>query len=478
MKPLRLSRRALLRGAGVAIGLPVLDAMLDSKGLLLGHARAAAPGAPVYLMAIMAPNGSYTIDWYPAEVGPNYRLIPTVQRGTNWLEPLEPHRDEFQVLSGLAKEQALLSKDLAQDAHLRGTATFATGEAVTATGAGGPSIDQIAAAELGGDTRFRSVAAAIGGVTEPHWSYISWGGRDQPVPPYRDPAQLFHALFADMPEPTSPAPDDGESPSEPPPRSLRDYRKSVLDFVKSDLGRLQPRLGSEDRARLDAHLTAIRELEKQVLPQGGGGGGSGGGGGEGPGDPDAPTNDCRKPDAPTLTEPMSNERIQSFLKLQVLAMACDFTRFTSFQMGGRADERLFSWLGMREGHHSISHDYTEPGEAKRELMWRDEIEQLAWLLDTMKQTRVSAEESLLDRAVVLFASEHGQSMEDGHYMGDIPLILAGRGGGQLRTGQHVRFDAGSGYTYSDVLLTILQVLGTSATSFGPYGTKPVAPILV
>jgi hypothetical protein len=363
------------------------------------------------------------------------------------------------VLSGLMKTQGTLNKNLALDAHLRATATFATGDPVTAAGAGGPSFDQVAAAELGGTTKFRSVAAAIGGVTEAHWSYISWSAKDEPVPPYRDPAQLFNDLFASFsPQPTDPA--------TPKPR---DYGKSVLDFVKADLSRLQGHLGSEDSSRLDAHLTAVREIERQVVDTSTGSGG--------PDDPGVTTS-CAKPDAPGTTADLSNERMQLMLNMQVLAFACDLTRFGSFQMGSRADERVFSWLGMKSGHHTLSHDYTVQGEVLREKCWHDEIVQFAALLQAMKDVRVSADQTLLDQAVVFFGSEHGHAAQDGHYMGDLPVIVAGKGGGQLRTGQHVRFSDADGFTYSDVMLTMLRTVGSQAASFGPYGTKIVPSLLV
>ena len=450
----RLSRRTVLRGAGVALGLPLLDAMLDGRGVWSSPAVAADPSAPIYLLSMMVPNGTYTIEWFPAETGPTYALVPKVVRSVNWLEPLAPHRNDFTLLSGLFKEQGTLNKDINNDGHARGTATFAVGEPISLAGAGGPSFDQVAAAELGGTTRFRSVAAAIGGVTDPHWSYISWTAKDQPLSPYRDPAQMFQDLFG-----ATPAVDPDATP--PP-----NYGKSVLDFVKDDLARLQTRVGGADRVRLDAHLSALRDLERQLAST--------------DGSTPVPTGPaaCRRPDVPAATADLSNERVQLMLDLQLMAFACDLTRFGSFQMGSRADERVFSWLGISDGHHTVSHDYTVQGETLREKMWNDEIEQFALLLAKMKEIRVSADSTLLDQSVVFFGSEHSESDIDGHYQGDLPLIVAGRGGGRLKTGQHLRFQSTDGYTYSDVLLTLLQVVGSAATSFGPYGTKSVPGILV
>jgi hypothetical protein len=430
----KLSRRAVLRGGGAAIGLPLLDAMLDGRGRIAGRAEA-APGTPsLCLVTFCVPNGVHDYKlWKPATTGPGYAL-------PDWLGPMAPHKGDFTLITGLPKQEAWLNQNINNDAHIRATGTFASGEGITRTGAGGISFDQVVANHIGTDTKFKSLPVAIGKVSDPRWSYLSWAAANQPVPSERDPEVLFRRLFGAAP---------GGAPGQDSP--LGRYRTSVLDYVKADIARLQARAGAADRRRLAQHLTGVRELENQIAKD------------------RTALAACAPPPAPGATPALSNERAQLMMRLMVTALACDLTRVASFQLASRADERQFTWLGIKQGHHGVSHLDDPVGRSNRLKILIDEMEQLAFLLKLMKETP-SAGGTLFDRSVVFWANEHGDGYGDGHYMGDMPVIVSGRARGRLKLGTYLK---PSKSTYSNVFVTLFGVFGMPNTEFGAYGRATI-----
>lgn len=475
MKPFRLSRRTVLRGVGLApisIALPVLDAMLDGRGELYSSARGQTGAKPNFLLVFM-PNGVYPEAFWPTGSGTNYTL-------SRCLMPLAPYKADFNVYQNLRKDEAFRGQDINTDAHARGHASFSTGGSITATGVEFASADQIAAAQLGGDTKFRSLVVALGGARPPltnNQNFISWTGPDAPVPAERNPVSLFNKLFGGG-APT-PAP---MQPSNTPAPKLVDYRKSILDCAKEEMTALQPKLGARDKATLDRHFTAIRDLEKQILPGAGGMEPAGGGGGA----VSPPSASCTTPTAPPASmnnEPpgidnqngtYTNERMQALISLQVMAFSCGLTRFGTFQMANRSNKRQFPWLNATDGadgHHGISHDSTAEGYEKQAKIVTDEVEQFAFMLKLMKEAK-QGDKDLLYNSIVFFASEHGHG--EGHDFTNVPVIIAGQGGGQIRTGRFVIYKTGT--KYSNMFVALLNMVGMNVTKFGALGDAPLPDV--
>ena len=437
MKPFRLSRRAVLRGIGAGIALPLLDAMVDDRGLLHGTAGAAPTPPPVRLLTFFFPCG-----WGNLDPLGNFRSVLA--------GPLAPFKTSVLAIENLDKSPQYGDDSSGRaDAHATGCCTFATGYGTIKGGAGGPSVDQFAAQALGGATRFRSLPVGIGNAYEPYFDGVSWQGAASPVQAEHDPVKLFQKLFGSgTPAPTPTA--------APPP----DYRKNVLDYVRGDLNRLTRRVGQADRARLDQHATAIAELQQSIAAL-----------------PPPVTATCQAPASPAANlGTLTNERAQIMMKLLVLALACDLTRYGSFFLCGRPDEREYPWLGItggggpdnEVGHHGYSHDDSSAGEARMKQIVLDQAAQFAFLLQAM-QAVPEASGTLLDNSLVFFGTEHFRSFA--HQTDQMPVVIAGKAGGKLTSGRTI--DAG-GAPYARTFVSLLGYAGAPTTGFGPYATGPLA----
>jgi hypothetical protein len=450
MSRLRLSRRTLLRGvlgAGtVALGLPALEAMIA------GNARGDGSAPPLRLITVFFKNGVAMDQWTPSKAGSSFTL-------PRCLTPLEPHQAALNVITGLFNPGATAGPG---GDHIRGTGSFATGMPITGTGAGGPSIDQLAASELGSATRLPSLVIAPeghpgGGDSDgasDACNHLSWSGANTPVPPQVDPRALFDKLFDGAGDLDADAMD-----------ALRARRASVLDSVGEDVKRLQQRLGASDRRRLDAHLSALRELEQQAETAPG----------------------CVPPEAPdaweklAVSQPAPEAKIKLMMDLMVQAMSCDITRFASFSLALDVAPRLLELFGETRDHHTISHDNSESVKPVIEEYSRHHVELFAYLLERMKDVS-EGEGTLLDNSAVFFVNQvaHG----DLHTHDNLPVIVAGSAGGQFRTGRHVHLLGGDpepgrrdstltvGRSVNDLFLTLLGAVGVpSLESFGLDGSK-------
>ncbi len=458
MKGFRLSRRSLLRGAfagaSVAMALPALEAMTTSRGLFYGSARGAVDAPPVRLLTVFFRNGVLMEQWTPSQAGSDF-VLPAC------LTPLAEHRAELNVISGLYNPGAMSGPG---GDHIRGTGSFATGVPITGTGGGGPSLDQVAAGLLGDATKLRSLVIAPeghpgGGESDgasDACNHLSWADKNTPVAPYVDPAALFDELF------------DGGLPAAEL-SALRAEQKSVLDSVAADIQRLNARLGQSDKKRLDAHLSALRDLERRS--QGG-------------------AAVCVAPKRPAdSSEPATpgfapEAKLKLMIDLMVRGLACDLSRFGSLSLALDVAPRLLEKFGETRDHHSISHDSTDGAKPIIEEYSRYQVELFAYLLAQMKAVE-EGEATLLDHSLVYFANQvaHG----DLHTHADLPVIVAGSGAGRIATGRHVhlldgapipgRRDLGGsdrGRSVNDLFLTLLHGAGAGdVSSFGLDGTTPL-----
>jgi hypothetical protein len=431
MRSIRLNRRSLLRGAGVAVALPTLEAMLSDRGLLHGVAQAQAQKAPTRLVIFFFPNGlacpagstyeePILDDWVPATTGAGYSIRSA-------LEPLALYQDSFNILSGIDLKTGGVG-----GGHEWGTAGFATGVDNSPTGATGPSMEQVAAQHLGDATRFRSLVVSDNSVPpryDVNLSHISYSAANSPVPPIRDPRELFDKLFQGL----SPMP-AGQGPSD-----LVLRRRSVLDFVKSDLLRLNGVLGSSDRQRLDAHLTGVRELERQLDLQS-----------------SAAAAACQPPVAPAVDgSKYSQEGENLMIDMTALALKCDLTRYASFMVsyGGSSG-------GPAPNQHALTHD------RNREQclpIVQLQVGFFARLLSRLSDdTAQEASGSVLDNSLLYLGSE----LSDGsaHSNNNLPIVLAGKAGGKVQTGRHIAYPKGT--LVKQMLLAMLQLGDVPVTSFG------------
>jgi len=253
---MHLPRRTFLKGAGVSLGLPFLEAMLPRMALA-GAAKVAVAAAPTRMAFVFFPNGAVMRDWKPEKAGADFALPKT-------LAPLAKNRDDLLVITGLAHDKGKANGDGAGD-HARSCAVFLTGCQPRKTGGAdiqaGMSADQVAAEKLGSQTRLPSLELGIesgrqagscdSGYSCAYSSNISWKSPSQPMAKEINPRLAFERLFGDS--------RDAQA------RAERDfYRKSILDFVTSDSAKMNSKLGLTDRRKLDEYFTSIREIETRI----------------------------------------------------------------------------------------------------------------------------------------------------------------------------------------------------------------------
>jgi hypothetical protein len=434
MSSFRLGRRALLRGAGASIALPLLDAMVTDGGFLVGRARAATP---VRLLTFFWGNGTRGSMWAPPQVGElSASNLSIMQR------PFAPVAGKPDILPYTNIVTGLGNSDIWKSGHNAAMMAAGAGTADDHNNFGNwPTIatmDQVLAEKLGAQTKLPSMPIRIGGsgygAGIPGWAGISWSSAGKMVTPYTDPKALLTLLFGSG---------DGSAASVNAAAQLAARRKSLLDAVKDDGQRLSARLGTADRAKVDEHLAALREVEKLVM---GGGGASGA--------------SCGKP---TQAELGTGTDAQ-MLKLIVLAFKCDLTRYASFQQDFGSGGRDYG-DGVSGGDHHISHEGGDDQVIKRTQT------KLGFVANLMRDMAAIPEagKTLLDNAIIYANSD----VKDGraHDRNDMPVIVGGRAGGALQAGRHVRF---SGRKLSDLFCSIINYAGMPLEKYGSNGTGPLA----
>ena len=410
MKTPLLSRRTILRGIGTAVALPWLEAM----GQLSAYA-AETPGrkAPNRVAFLYVPNGKDMPNWTPHAEGRLGDLPPI-------LAALAPVKDDLLVLSGLAADKARAYGDGGGD-HARAMAAFLTGAHPRKTDGAdiraGTSVDQLAAQRIGELTRLASLeiggeAGGMAGNCDSGYSCVysstvSWKSSTQPLPKEVNPKLVFERLFG---QPGGPE------------KVRRDLaRKSVLDFIRDDSRSLVATMGSGDKQKLDEYFTSIREIELRMeraakLPAA-----------------NAPAGVT----APAGQPDNYGEHLRLLSDMLVLAFQADVTRVCTFVFANEASNRSYPDLGVNEGHHELSHHGHDPEKIRKvRAINQFHTGQLAYLLKRLKGIR-EGDGTLLDHCMIAYGS--GNSDGDRHNHDDLPILLAGGGGGTIATGRHVRF---------------------------------------
>jgi hypothetical protein len=428
MKPLsrRTILRGMLQGTAVSVALPPLEAMFNSGGT----AYAAGGGLPLRFGLFFWGNGTLPDRWTPTGEGTDWAL-------SEQLEPLAGVKDWITVVSGMSLHTDNIYP------HTSGAAGMLSGSNLKAYEDGRqdgtfevPSIDQIIASEIGGDTIYRSLETGV----LPGTDGFSYNGPNNRNPPELSPLAFYERIFgASFREP-------GEEGVVDPKLALR---RSVLDAVMGDIERVNGRVGAADKIRLDQHLTGVRELELRLARL----------------QEDPPNLEaCARPDMPAAEFPEFEGRHpirdihRAMTDLLVMAVACDQTRVFSHWFSDPLNNKLFPDATM--GHHSLTHD--EPGEQPEVNMVTQFIMgEFAYMVEQLAAIP-EGDETLLDHMVLLGTSEHGRGQT--HSFDDMPIVLAGNASGALRQGIHHR--SFTGENASHVLLSLVRAMDISAPSFG------------
>ena len=436
-----IDRRTFLRGVGTALALPLLERMAPVGVAQAASAAAKAIARPNRMLFLFVPNGMHMADWKPATAGANYAL-PHI------LEPLKNLRSEFSVLSNLAQNNARALGDGGGD-HARSGATWLTGvHPVKTAGAdikAGISVDQLAAQHIGAKTRFPSLEIGIergaqagncdSGYSCAYSSSVSWRGESTPVAKEINPRLVFERLFG-----------NGESEEEAQRRAFRDrYRKSILDFVSEDARSLKKQLGAHDGRKLDEYLDGVREIERRLV-----------------GFEQANALEAGPNKAPNGIPKDAGEHIRLMSDMLVLALQTDATRISTFMFANDGSNRSYRNIGISDGHHEISHHQGDVAKHEKiRQINRFHVEQLAYLLQKMKDTP-EGEHSLLDNSMIVYGA--GISDGDRHNHNNLPILLAGRGAGTLKPGQHLEFPEDT--PMSNLFVSMLDKMAIPVEKFG------------
>jgi hypothetical protein len=425
----------VLKGVGAAVALPWLEAMAPLTALA---ASTPAASVPTRMAFLYVPNGVNMAEWRPPAEGALGEL-PSI------LKPLEPVKDHLLVLSGLTADKARPNGDGPGD-HARALAAFLTGCQPRKTDGAdirvGISVDQVAAARVGDQTRLasleigcepgRQAGSCDSGYSCAYSNTISWRSATTPVPKEVNPKLVFDRLFATTP------------PAE---RAARDFkRRSVLDLVREDAGSLQAQLGATDRRKLDEYFSSVRDIELRIersaklpevkLPSG-----------------------TKRPDG---IPPGYEEHLRLMCDLLVLAFQTDVTRVCTFVLCNEGSNRPYGFLGVPEGHHDLSHHGRDPKkQAKIRQINTFHVTQFAYLLTKLKGIK-EGDGTLLDHCMMAYGS--GNSDGNRHNHDDLPVLLAGKGSGTIRAGRHIRY--GRNTPLNNLWVSMLDRVGSSVEALG------------
>ena len=444
-----ISRRKVLRGVGVTVALPFLESMIPAGRL--GAAAAAAPRTR--LVAIEEVHGlpgcntwGATQHLYaPATTGKDFEIA-----SQNALISLKPYQDYLTIISNtdVRMAEALSPPEIGGD-HFRSTSVFLTSSHPKQTQGSdlwsGVSMDQVYAKQFGQETPMPSMQFCIenldqaGGCTYnyscAYMDSISWASPNEPLPMIRDPRVAFDMLFG-----------AGSSPEDR--KERRGTRRSILDWIQSDLSDLRNDLGAVDKQRMDKYLETVREIERRIQMV------------------EAYNNSGNQramPGAPAGVPDSFSEHMKLMFDVQALALETDMTRVIAFKTGRDADNRVFPESGVNKAFHPSSHHGNKEEnilEYNRICQYR--VGQLPYFLDKLKNIH-EGDGTLLDKTLIVW----GSPMADGntHTHRRCPLMLLGKGNGMLKGNLHIKAEDGT--PMANVWLALMHNLGIKdLTSFG------------
>jgi hypothetical protein len=424
-----LPRRTFLRGAGVTLALPLLDAMIPS------FSRGASVAAPARRLGfVYIPMGCNWFQFFPKDVGKITELPPT-------LSTLASCRDQITVMSNLE-----LKNSYSPGNHATSNAGFLSAARAKMTeGADyelATTVDQIAAKHLGKETRLPSLELAMdettpigacdGGMSCIYETSLSWSSPTTPLPAEANPRVVFERLFG-----------DGGSAAD----RLAALREdgSLIDFVSDDIAHVQQKLGPGDRTKLGQYLESVREIERRIQK------------GE---------QDTARSPMPDLTRPLGApsayaDHAKLMFDLQVLAMQADITRVVTFQLAREASTRTYPEVGVPEAHHPTSHHGNDPEKlAKLAKINAYHMSLFAYYVEKLKSTP-DGDGSLLDHSMILIGS--GMGNPDVHNHVNLPIVVAG-GDGKRKGALHIKYEEPT--PLANLHLTLLDSVGIHLDRFG------------
>lgn len=429
---MKLSRRNFLRGLGATtVALPLLPSL---------NASAQTGAFPKRLLIVFSANGTFPSRWRPDGTENNW-TIPA----DGILTPLEPHKDDLIVVEGV---DMVSTRFGIGDGHQKGMGHMLTGtellpgpfpgggNAGDAGYAGGISIDQYIAGEVHAGQKFSSLELGVQCGNPTNWSRMCYAGPDQPIAPRTDPYDAFDTIFGDL----TADPFGLER--------LRIKRQSVLDHVKDDLSRVQSRVSASDRQRLDAHATAIRDIEQRLLTG----------------------NEfglaCEAPNMGGQIDAGQNDNFGAIsdlmIDLAVMSFACNLTPVASIQFSRSVSNTHFGFAGVNARHHDLSHEGDDNTTAVEQIVEinRWYASKFARILDLMKQIP-EGDGTLLDNTAVVWVNELGKG--NSHTRNDMPFIIAGSCGGYFNTGRYLNY---SDDPHNNLLVSLANAMGVQTNTFG------------
>lgn len=424
-----LPRRTFLRGIGTTLALPLLDAMVPSM-----TAWAATPANPVRRLGfVYMPMGAHMPQWTPAGSGSLGELSPS-------LRSLASVVDQITVIGNMELRNAYPGTHATSNAAFLSAATAKWTE--SSDYELGTTVDQVAAKQLGRETRLPSLELAMdllhtvgqcdNGYACVYQNNLSWSSPTSPLPAEAHPRIAFERLFG-----------EGGSSAE----RLAELRKrsSLLDWVREDIGRLQKKLGPNDRTKVSQYLDTVREVERRIQRA------------------EAETADSRLPDLdrPVGVPAAYADHARLMFDLQVLALQGDVTRVITFQLARETSTRTYPEIGISEPHHPLTHNSGNAEMlAKVARINAFHVSLFAYFLEKLKATP-DGNGSLLDHSIYLYGS--GMSDADKHDHVNLPILVAGGGAGKVKGGRHIRYAEPT--PLANLHLTLLERVGVRLDSF-------------
>jgi len=419
-----IPRRAMLRGFGAALALPMLDAMIPAMANT-------APKPIKRLGIVYVPNGMRMDHWTPSTVGDGFKF-PSI------LKPMEPFREQLQIISGLHGVDG-------EGPHARASTRFLTGVASTRDNGSnlraGISMDQIAGRFLGNDTQLSTLELAIDGrdfagscdegFSCAYTNTISWANETTPLPMENNPRAIFERLFGDT------------GSTDPGVRRARLSKDaSLLDSVTQRAQDLSRQLGASDQTKLGQYLEAVRDVERRIQTA------------EAQSDRELPV-----VDQPAGIPDTFAEHARLMFDMMALAWETDMTRVATFMMGREITGRTYAEIGVPDAHHPISHHQRDP--VKLEKLLKINQYHMTFFAEFLDRLRTSedANGSLLDSSMIVYGA--GMADSNSHYSRELPIMLAGN---VAHGGYHLQYPEAT--PLSNMHLSLLDKLGTPIESLG------------
>jgi hypothetical protein len=424
-----LSRRTVLRGMGVAVSLPLLEAMIPAATALANTAASPKPRLGFFYF----PHGAIMEKWTPTTAGRDFQLSPI-------LEPLAAFRNQLTVVSNIGNKPG---ESRAVHALVPATWLSCVHPKESLEPEMAPTVDQIAAQHIGQDTPYPSLEIAtaqghgVGSACERGYgcSYsgtLSFRTKSTPLPVESNPRQLFLRLFG-----------QGDTPEER--KFLTQQTASILDMISSETASLSTKLGAQDRSTLNDYLESVREIERRVA--------------------NVEKGDLSKlalPDVPGATSENFDEHLNLMFDLIALAYQGNLTRIQSFMLAPEVSEQTYNHIGVPDAFHALSHHAND--EAKKDRLvkiQRYHTEVFAKFLGRLAKMP-DGDGSMLDHSILLYGSNMSNSNAHNQY--PLPTALVGGGCGKIRGGQHINFKERT--PLANVLLTVLQRSGVPIEKVG------------